>query len=61
MAHGTQGDQLVQIEVGPALGALDDVVDLKWAPAGPTGRAPEDDPPDRRPLHLSRCALAAAG
>ncbi len=33
MAHGTQGDQLVQIEVGPTLGALDDVVDLEGAPA----------------------------
>jgi hypothetical protein len=41
--HGTQGDQLVQIEVGPALGALDDVVDLKWAPAGTAGA------PGRRP------------
>jgi hypothetical protein len=27
MAHGTQGDQLVQIEVGPTLGPLDDALE----------------------------------
>jgi hypothetical protein len=29
MAHGTQGDQLVQIEVGAPLGALDDVLEAE--------------------------------
>jgi len=43
MAHGTQGHQLVQIEVGPTLGVLDDMGDLEGAPAA-AGLAPPARP-----------------
>ena len=55
MAAGAEGHQAVEIEVRAPLGALDDVIDLERAPAGAPGRRP----PDRRPLHLPQCALAA--
>jgi hypothetical protein len=54
MAGRTERHQAVEIEVRAALGALDEVVDLKGAPAAtglaPPAGAPEDQPADRCPL-----------
>ncbi len=64
MARRTERDELVEIKVRAALGALDDVVDLEGAPAAtglaPPAGTPEDHPADGRPF-LTRRRRPAEG